>query len=233
MNETFIFDLIILVGFGYFIFSRFFSNKLPKDDSKKGPQQRNMQQRKGMGAHPQKPGDKPTAQVVDMPRKPPVAVKPKKPVVPPEVLAKLEGAERLKAVDPSFNEKEFLSGARQAFTLYWQAVAENDEETLDALTSPRAYDAIMDRIEPLQEDGRVLLTRIDKIESVTLAQTRVSGRSAIAEVKYEAEMAQSEVKKNTKTTSSSAKPYKAVWVWARNIDDPDPNWELEEINPIN
>lgn len=224
MNETFIFDLLILVGFIYFIFSRFFGTKLPKDDKKKGP---NAPQDKGFN-RPQEAG-----KVVEMPRKPPVTVKPKKPVVSPEVLAKLEGAERLKAVDPTFDEKTFLSGARQGFTLYWQAVTDYDEETLDALTSPRVYDEIMDRIEPLHEEGRVLLTRIDKITSVTLAETRVSGRSAIAEVLYEAEIAQSEVKKSTKTTSSSAKPYKAIWVWARNIDDPDPNWELEEIQPLN
>jgi len=234
MNETFIFDIIILVGFVYFIFSRFFGTKLPKDDSKKGP---GMQQRKGMG-RPQdidRKGARPAGQVVEMPRnnKPPVAVKPKKPVVSPEVLAKLEGAERLKAVDPTFDEKTFLSGCREAFNLYWQAAAEYDEETLDALTSPRAYDDIMDRIEPLEEEGRMLLTRIDKFESITLAETRVNGRTAIAEVKYEVEMAQSEVKKNTKSTSSSGKPYKAVWVWARNIDDPDPNWELEDVKPLN
>lgn len=229
MNETFIFDLLILVGFIYFIFSRFFGTKLPKDDSKKDP---NAPQRKGFG-QPQDARSQEPGKVVEMPRKPPVTVKPKKPVVSPEVLAKLEGAERLKAVDPTFDEKAFLSGARQGFTLYWQAVTDYDEETLDALTSPRVYDEIMDRIEPLHEEGRVLLTRIDKITSVTLAETRVSGRSAIAEVLYEAEIAQSEVKKNTKTTSSSAKPYKAIWVWARNIDDPDPNWELEEIQPLN
>ena len=225
MNDAFILDLIIMIGFAVFIFSRFFSTKLPKDPNKKGPE--------AGGKKRIDPHAKPAAKVVEMPRKPPVSVRPKKPAVSQEVLAKLEGAERLKAVDPSFDEKNFISGARQAFTLYWQAVAEKDEKTLDSLAGPKVFDDIMDKVEELEAEDRVLVTRIDKLHSVELVETRVNGRTEIAEVRYKADMAQSEVQASTKSTSASAKPYDAIWVWARNIDDTDPNWELEAINPTN
>jgi len=223
MNESFIFDIIILIGFVFFILTRFLSTKLPKDETKKRPNQT------------QNTRDNPLKEVnvIDIQRKTPLAVKLRKPALSAEVLAKLKGAELLKAVDPSFDEKEFLSGARQAFTLYWQAVAEGDEATLDAMTSPRLFDEIMEKIEDLAASGKVLLTRVDKIKEVKLLETRVSGRTTIAEVKYTAELAQAEVKKATKTTAAKATAYESVWVWARNIDAPDPNWELEDIKPLN
>lgn len=227
MNESFIFDLIILIGFVFFIFTRFFGSKLPKDDAKKRPnQQRNLGTETSEAA-------KEAAKVVDIKRKNPLAVKPRKPTLSPDVLAKLQGAERLKAFDPSFDEKEFLSGARQAFTLYWQAIAEGDEATLEALTSPRLFDEAMEQIEDLAASGKVFLTRIDKIKTIEILETRVSGRTAIADVKYTAELAQVNVKKTSKTTTAKASTYQAVWVWARNIDAPDLNWELEEIKPLN
>lgn len=226
MNEGSIFDIIILIGFLFFIITRFTGNKLPRDDQK--DKQKPGQNKGPFGRQATRPQDGP--KVVDLPRKP---MTPPKPKVSPEMLAKLNGADLLRAVDPGFNEKEFVSGARQAFTLYWQAITDRDEETLDALTSPRLFDQAMEQIEELAEDEKVLLTRIDKIVAVELADTRVSGRTAIAEVKYTADMAQAEVKKSTKTTTAAAKTYEAVWVWARNIDDPDPNWELEDIKPLN
>ena len=232
MNDGSFFDLIIIIGFLFFIFSRFFGTKLPKDP-KKGNKFCQKPGSNTQNGRIDRTGAKPANTVVEMPRKPTVTVKMNKPTVSPEVLAKLEGAERLKAVDPTFDEKTFISGARQAFNLYWQAVAEYDEETLDALTSPRAFDKIMDRIEPLQDEGKALLTRVDKLESVTLGDTRVNGRTAIAEVKYVAQLGQSEEDKAAKSTDAQAKLYEAVWIWARNVDDLDPNWELDDIKVVN
>ncbi len=215
MNDTFFFDLIILIVFVVFIFSRFMSTKLPRDDDKDN--KRNQ-----------------SGQVIDLPSRPVVTpLKPQNKGLSAAELDKLKGADKIRAIDPSFDEKEFISGAKQAYILYWQAVADSDEGTIDALTSPRVFDDIFEKIEELEKKDKRLITRVDGFDSVDIIDTRINGKTAIVEVKYVVNQAQVEVKSSSTSTAAKAKKESVVWVLARNVDEADPNWELEDIKTIN
>lgn len=221
MNGSSFFDFLLLVIFVVFIITRFMSHKLPRDESKDkkpGENRRNA------------PAE---SNVVDMGKRQQPIQKPPQTKFSPEEIEKLEGVEKIKAMDPTFNEKEFKEGAKQAFMLYWQAVAEVDDDTLANLCSPRLFESTMDEAEALEENGKHKITRIDKLPTPEIIDTRVSGKAALIDLKYTPEMAQSDVKKGTSNTEAKAKKTSTVWTWARNVDDSDPNWELEEIKPVN
>lgn len=221
MNGTSFFDFLLLILFVVFIISRFMSHKLPRDENK------DKQNR------PDAPKNTSQGNVVDMGKRQQPVQRPPKPKFSPAEIEKMEGLEKIKAVDPTFDEKEFKEGAKQAFMLYWQAVAEGDEETLANLCSPRLFDSTVETIEALEADGKHKVTRLDKLETPEVVDTRLSGKSAIIDLKYTSEMAQSEVKQGTSGTEAKSRKTSVIWTWARNVDDPDPNWELEDIKPVN
>lgn len=232
MNGTSFFDLLLLIIFVVFIISRFMSYKLPRDDNKKNK----PGQKPGGQPGPGQPKDPRAGNVVPLtqqekPQKP--NRQSPKPQFSPEEIEKIEGVEKIRAVDPSFNEKEFKQGAKQAYMLYWQAVAEGDEETIANLVAPRLFDSALETIETLEEQGRHRVTRIDKFDDMSIVDTRVSGRTALIDLKYTVTQAQSDVKTDTSTTEAKAKKVTTVWTWARNLADEDPNWELEDISNVN
>src|SRR5690606_21555144 len=77
----------------------------------------------------------------------PITPKPRRRNVNPEELEKLQGTERLCAVDPSFDENSFLEGAKSAYALFYEARTARDMTTLESLVAPRLLDDILDDLE--------------------------------------------------------------------------------------
>ena len=230
MNGTSFIDFILLVIFIAFIVSRFMSHKLPKDDKNKkniqSQQKKHGQPRTTSKGNSQENvvtlGQRPARKSTFQPEK-----------ISQEELEKIKGVDKIRAVDPTFNEAEFKDGAKQAFMLYWQAVAEKDEETLQNLLAPRLFDSTMDTIDTLEDAGKHRVTRIDKFDDLEIVDTRVNGLTALIDLKYTVTWAQSDVKNDTTSTQAQAKTTRTVWTLARNLSDEDPNWELEDIKPVN
>ena len=217
-NPSMLIDIIIILVLGVFVLSRFFGAQLPKDNDLKKKQR-----------PPMRPGEQPIPQPAQGQRRPLPVAPPRRKGPTPAELEKLEGLEKIVAVDPSFNTKAFLSGAKEAYTLYWQAMAERDEKTLENLLSPRLLDEALDRLDELKEHKQRLVTRIDGFTDLHVLSTRVMGRTAIVELKYTVQQAQAALKETQKDTKAQAKTVTSVWTWARNVDADDPNWELEAI----
>lgn len=236
MNGTSFFDLLLLIIFVVFIITRFMSHKLPRDDNKNskqgGPRNRAQQPAKKAPPERGRPGqDGGQGNVVPLGQR-------ENPQAPQtqfsrEEIDDMQGVDKIRAADPTFDEKEFKQGARQAYMLYQQAVAEGDEETLANLVSPRLFDQITEAIDQLDEAGKHRVTRIDSFDTVEIVDTRISGQTALIDLKYTVTQAQSDVKADTTSTQAKGKKTSTVWTWARNLADEDPNWELEDIKPVN
>ena len=211
-NGNFFVDLVIMVLLGVFIYTRFFSTKLPKDDKTRKQQK------------PQNVLDFPKTTVPETP------VRPQRPKRPnPKDLADLKGTDLVRAYDPMFNEKEFLAGAREAYRMFHSAVAERDEETLENLLSPRLFDRVLDELDTLKGKDSRKLTTIDGFDDISIIDARINGRTVILDVKYNARQAQAVVKAKGAQPKSTPQAVTEIWTWARNADAQDPNWELEDI----
>lgn len=204
-------DFIILLMVAAFIVSRFMGHNLPKEDPKDKEKLKNIVPFPEMT-----PTEKP--KVVQKPMK--------------KDIQGLSGVAQIQAMDPSFNEKEFLSGATSAYDMYIDAYNERDEEALDALLAPKKLDEVMDDIEALEEDGKQRLFVLEKMENVEIIDAKLHGRTAIIDVKYTALQKESVSKIGTKPSAvrSKAKEISQIWTWARNIDSDDLNWELESTS---
>lgn len=186
-------DIIIMVLVGVFIFTRFFGYKLPKKTKRRTRKGTTNILEFSIGAAPQaKP--KPRAK-----KKPPAT-----------------GAAALQAIDPSFTEKDFLKGATAAFSMYYQAYAEADEETLENLLSPRLYDQTMDELE-----SKPAAVKAELVNKPQIMDARVNGQTMVVDVKYEAKITKGK---------AAAKPTAIIWTWARPANTDDPNWELDAIS---
>ena len=194
-----ILDLLFVALIGIFIASRFFGHKLPK--RKKGSRPTDM------GTILSFPTGRDTP-------KPPKEKK-AKPVSTPSPQTGLAAIEDL---DPSFSKKDFLQGAKAAFTMYYTALAEKDEDTLEGLLSPRLFDQVMDGLE--SKKGKLPAMTLSKTPEIL--DSRVLGQTMVIDVTYSA--TQAPARKGGKT-----KDVTMIWTWARNAKADDLNWELEEM----
>ena len=209
-----LFDLIFVIMLGIFVVTRFMGQNLPKDKSKPARRSQNVFQL----SEAQKEAVKRSAQ--------------KSAQKQPKSFENLSGLDQVKAADPSFKEKDFKEGAKFAFQTYYEALDAGDEDTLDSLLSPRLMDEIGTRIDVLEEKGQAMKAAMNGISSIEIVDGRVSGRTAIVDVKYVAETAEYVVDASGKVKSGKKTPQETIviWTWARAIDSDDPNWELEEIS---
>ena len=150
----------------------------------------------------------------------------------PKNIDDLSGIEQVKAADSSFNKKEFTEGAKAAYFMFYEAINEVDEETLDDLTAPRVFDRFMEKVESLEAQGQKQVFDIKEIVEAEIVDARVHGQTAIIDVKYKANHVEFIVDGEDSLVSGddeTAKEVNTVWTWARNINAEDPNWELEDI----
>lgn len=208
-------DIIVIVLILAFVVTRFLSHNLPeetKEDRKKAK--------------------KKSQNIVQFPEveatlKP---VKKKERVV--KNLDDLSGVEQVKAADKSFNEKEFVDGAQYAYNMFYEAINDVDEDTLDDLTAPRLFDRFMEKVDTLEAEGKKLRIDVKEITSAEIVDAKVHGQTAIIDVKYKAQHAEYVVDAEDNVVDGDPEKTKtvdAVWTWARNVNETDPNWELEDI----
>ncbi len=209
MELTFI-DYIVLVLLGLFVISRFFGHKLPTDMK-----------------HPVKKQKK--AHILDFP-KPPVASPKKVKSTPQKDASNLEGIDLIAATDPTFNEKEFLNGTKSAYEFYYASWNKKDDEALENLVSPKMLDNIVDTFNKLDEKDQHPKVEIQSLEA-EVVDARLSGRTAIVDVKFTAKQSENKVTSAGKSVGKkvAAKIVKSIWTFARPVDSDDPNWELEQI----
>lgn len=218
MSDFSFIDVIFILVLGAFVFSRFFSVKLPKDDkNKKRPQ--NMRE----------------VFISDLEQAtvPAPAFRPKPRVLPD--LAGLSGVELIRRADPSFTEKEFLSGAQEAYHMFYDARRQADKDTLRQLLSPKLERQYLAEADAYAAKGQTLSISVEKIESAEIVGTRMNGKTAVIEVAYKAKIKNPTQDANGKTIKGSevGKSIQEVFTWARNIDAEDLNWELVDIKQAN
>jgi predicted lipid-binding transport protein (Tim44 family) len=129
---------------------------------------------------------------------------------------------RIRAADPSFDEKHFLEGARSAFQMIVSAFAAGDLATLRPLLSSHLYGEFGRTIsERGKRDGSETVRFEGRIEA-EIADARMNGREAFVQVRFASRQIH---------PGEAAAPEEAtidLWSFARDLGSRDPNWQLVE-----
>ncbi|MDD9912819.1 MAG: Tim44/TimA family putative adaptor protein [Alphaproteobacteria bacterium] len=200
-------DLIIIILIGFFVFTRFFGQKLPIDKQLK-------QAKKIAGAR-----------VVDFPKTP----------QPEKDDGKIAGLADLKQADPSFREKDFLAGAKKAYQFFYKSWNEKDDEKLANLVSPNLLDQLIADLNEMDEKKQSPAVKIESINTVKILEARLHGKSALIDVQFTVKQSENTMKEGGSFVGKEKpiKEIKTVWTFARALTAEDPNWELESISKPN
>ncbi|MFD2265297.1 Tim44/TimA family putative adaptor protein [Lacibacterium aquatile] len=129
-------------------------------------------------------------------------------------LSLAESVQRLQRVDPSFNEMQFLGGARAAFQMIVDAYAAGDKDALRPLLSPSVFNSFARGID---ERGEPTPSPLLKVLAADLAEVTLEGSQAVVTVRFASEQA-GEDDKPTEVTE--------LWTFRRDTKSADPNWHL-------
>lgn len=215
-------DILIILGIGAFVASRFFGYRLPKDntpkDSRHGWQELLD---KLQPPNPHEPAERRTGGIPPETRPEKAPKQPKASKVAAGPLAPLQAA------DPSFDEASFLEGAAAAYHYFYERLNALDAEGLDNLCGPQLMAELELQLEGYRESDTTPNVQVRDV-TPRITATRVTGRTAIVTVQFTALQAEGPA---TGGKPTAARTLKQTWVFARAVGSADPNWELQSITP--
>lgn len=139
------------------------------------------------------------------------------------------GFAQIKIADPSFDEQEFIKGARAAFEYIVAAYAAGDEAKLKPLLSSEVFDGFNGAIVNRRTVGQTHETTIVRLREAEATAARMDGTMASITVRYVSE--QINVTRDAAGQAVDGDPDRIsevtdVWTYARNTRSSDPNWIL-------
>lgn len=151
------------------------------------------------------------------------------PILAPDSLA--GGIEQVRRLDPAFDEKKFMSGARAAFTMIVAAFAKGDLAVLRNLLGPDVYAAFAKAVETRQQAEQRLETTILEIRDVDLSRVKLTGDVARLTVRFMSKQNNATYDKDGNLVDGNPhgrEEIEDIWTFARNLKQQDPNWLLVE-----
>ena len=212
-------DLVIIGLVLALVVSRFFSFKLPTDTRDAAARKAEFDQlfgrRKGQREAYQE--SLPAEDEADEAAPEPATPTRRKAALGPRDVAHLEGLEQIKALDPNFDRAEFVGGAIAAYGYFYECYNARDQEGIINLCGPQFEQEVLAEWEA--NPAKIVVEAEPK---ATLQGARLNGRTAVLEVLFTA---------THRVGKAAPQTVRAVWVFARAVGSPDPNWELQTIQP--
>jgi len=140
-----------------------------------------------------------------------------------------KGLADIQAVDPNFNEEEFVSGARMAFEMILASYAKGDLKALRPLLANEVYEEFAGAIKSREDSGEVLETTLVGITEAEIVEAELQGKTAFVAVRFESE--QINILRDAKGAvieggEARVDTITDLWTFARNTRSRDPNWTL-------
>jgi predicted lipid-binding transport protein (Tim44 family) len=175
--------------------------------------------------------------VVTLPGRPTEAPKPVAEVAPTERWKGVAepgssiaaGLDAIVGVDPTFDAKHFLTGARQAYEMIVTAFAEGDQRTLKAMLSRDVYEGFEAAIREREGRGETIESRFVSIDKADIVGAELRARTAHVTVRFVSQLVS--VTRDRSGAVVDGSPDKVtdvtdVWTFARDVQARDPNWKL-------
>lgn len=158
-----------------------------------------------------------------------VPVPPKPILLAPNSLA--GGLMRMKETDPSFDEKQFLQGARAAFTLILDNFAKGDLSDCTRLLGPTVLPHFRSAIEARRAASQTMEHKLVNIREAECTAAKVENGQAVIAVRFVSE--QESTLRDAKGQivgghEGQVEEITDLWTFARDIKSSDPNWVLVE-----
>jgi len=150
-------------------------------------------------------------------------------VVKEEISPMVEKINQLKKIDPKFNEKQFIDGAKIAFEMIVKAFAAGDLETLKKLLNPKMFDGFKKVVDERAERGEKAECELVGFESVEINHVELMGTVADISVRFASEQVNIVKDKNGKVIIGDEKfvqNINDIWTFSRDLKSPNPNWQL-------
>lgn len=139
-------------------------------------------------------------------------------------------------IDPQFDLKTFLQGAKSAYEMILKAYVEADKALLARLLSAPLYknfEASLSKREKKKEEVDNSLIRIKSCELMSIAADKKN--TAVAKVKYVSEqiiVTYDEKGHVIEGDPDQIERITEIWTFKRDINSDDPNWKLYETESL-
>ena len=132
-------------------------------------------------------------------------------------------------IEPDFDAKHFLVGARSAYEMIVTAFAAGDRRALKDLLGKDVYDGFVAAITDRESRRETMESRFVSIEAADLQDVTVRGRTAQLTVRFVSKLIS--VTRGPDGTVVDGSPDTVadvtdVWTFARDLGTRDPNWKL-------
>lgn len=139
------------------------------------------------------------------------------------------GLDEIARVEPNFDVREFIEGAKAAYEMIVTAFAQGDRKTLKNLLSKEVYDGFERAIAERERRSEKAETTFVSIDKADLAAVEVRNRVAQITVRFVSKLitATRDAQGNVIDGSPEAVvDVTDVWTFARTLGTRDPNWQL-------
>tara|TARA_A100000164_G_scaffold222956_1_gene197740 strand:- start:503 stop:1159 length:657 start_codon:yes stop_codon:yes gene_type:complete len=146
-----------------------------------------------------------------------------------EEIDSANGITKLRQLDASFNEKEFISGSRSAFSWIVAGFADGDTNRLEPLLGPKLFKSFKQAILERTNAGEKLETNIITIKSAQINEVVVEGHTATVTVEFISD--QIKVLRDSEENiidgdADTIESLTDLWTFNRDITSTNPNWIL-------
>ncbi len=135
----------------------------------------------------------------------------------------------MKLADRSFDEAQFVEGARAAYEMIVTAFAQGDRETLQPLLSDEVYRAFDRAISQREKRKQTMEFNFLGLEGSKISAAELKDQTAEITVAFESEVIEAlrdETGDLVEGESIAANRVNDVWTFARDVSVRDPNWVL-------
>lgn len=139
------------------------------------------------------------------------------------------GLEAAVQIEPSFDPRGFLEGAKGAYEAIMIAFAKGDRKTLRALLSKEVGEAFERAIAERERNRQTLETTFVSIDKAEIVAVEVRNRVAQITVRFISNLITATRDANGTVIDGSAETVVEVpdiWTFARTLGTRDPNWQL-------
>jgi predicted lipid-binding transport protein (Tim44 family) len=136
-------------------------------------------------------------------------------------------------VDPSFNPKDFINGAKEAFPMIVEAFSRADLKTLKMLLSDGVYTTFEQAIEDRKNKGETLATDVHVVKDCKIMGIKRIDHMTYIKLRFLAE--ETIVIRDREGNITHGNPDKLiamndVWTFGRDMKSKDPTWYLYETS---
>ena len=149
-------------------------------------------------------------------------------LVPVEAEAN-KGLRSIKDLDPAFDPREFLAGAKMAYEMIVTAFNDGDRKALKNLLSKEVFEGFNAAINDREMRGEKIQSNFVGISKADFADAEIKGSEAQITLRIISQLISATLDKDGQVIDGdkeAVSEVKDVWTFARDTRSRDPNWKL-------